>query len=294
MTDLTIAIGSTCSLPGELDHNLDQISWMARLAGAADADLLLTPEMSASGYGGYPEALATAEVAGDGPVFEALAAMATASDVAIAAGFVERDGARRHLSHYLVRPGGAFVVQRKHRVTPREHPLDPSVELFFDDTEEIGHVTPGDEEFTVFELAGVRTAIVICADLGVRDLNRVLDDQRVRLMLLPVAAGGRRDDMVTTADLASDGELERYIETARSHVFPTDAVRDCLRYGRAFAAVNMSGFDGRNLYHGGSGSVVDPSGSVEALIVGSSNLDRQVPRFAVGTVRIAPMNGAPR
>lgn len=286
MPDLTIAIGSTCSVPGDVEGNLAQIADMARRAGALGADLLLTPEMSASGYGGYPEVVATAEPAGEGPVHAGLAAMAEATGVTVTAGFVESSGDKRHLAHYVVRPDGGFVVQRKHRVTPLEHPLDPSVDLYFDDTEEIGHVPAGAEQITVFDVQGVRAAVVICADLGIRDLNDILARLGVQLLLLPVAAGGKRADKVVTADLQTDADVERYVDLVRSHFFPDGAVRDCIRYGRAFAAVNMSGFDGRELYHGGSGSVVDPSGSIEAFIAGNANLDRQVPRLAVGTVHV--------
>jgi hypothetical protein len=49
----------------------------------------------------------------------------------------------------------------------------------------------------------------------------------------------------------------------------------------------MTGFDGRKLYHGGSGSIVDPSGSVEALLPASNILGRERARLAVGTVSIA-------
>ncbi len=285
--ELTIAIGSTCSLPGDVTGNLAQIAELARLAGANQADLLLTPELSASGYGGYPEVLATAEPAGDGPIYAALSTMAARHGVTLLAGFVERSGDRRHLAHYAVRPSGDFVVQRKHRVTPLESPLDPSVELYFDDTEEIGHVPVGKDDFTVFEVSGVRCAVVICADLGVRGLDDILAAADVRLLLLPTAAGGKRDDKLTSADLRDPAGIDRYVEQVSAGFFPDNAVRSCLRHHRAFAAVNMCGFDGRELYHGGSGSVVDPSGSIEAFIAGTPNLDRQRPRFAAGTVHVS-------
>lgn len=286
MPELTIAIGSTCSVPGDLHGNLAQIAEFARRAAANGADLLLTPELSASGYGGYPEVLATAEPAGDGPVFTALAGLAGEHRLTVLAGFVERAGTKRYLAHYAVRPDATFVVQRKHRVTPLESPLDPSAELYYDDTEEIGHVPAGTATFEVFDVGGVRCAIVICADFGVRGLDDLLAAAGVRLLLLPVAAGGTRDDKVTTADLRTPAVLDRYVASAREHAFPEGAVRGCVEHGRAFAAVNMGGFDGRALYHGGSGSVVDPSGSVEAYVPGCLNLDRQRPRFAAGTVDI--------
>jgi predicted amidohydrolase len=287
MTDLTIAIGSTYSLPGDVEGNLEQIDTLARQAAALDADLLLTPEMSASGYGGYPDVIATAERAGDGPIYRAIAAMAAQYKLVILAGYVEADGPQRFLAHYAVWPDGHYVSQRKHRVTPLESPLDPSVELYFDDTEEIGHVPEGCSHFEVFDVAGVTAAIVICADLGVRGLDEILERLGVELLLLPTAAGGTREGSVSERELNDSARLADHVARATEHAFPAQAVTSSVRYRRAFAAVNMTGYDGRALYHGGSGSVVDPSGNVEAMLPGSPVLERQMPRLAVGTVHVA-------
>lgn len=286
MPELTIAIGSTYSMPGDVEGNLAQIAELARRASLQGADVLLTPEMSASGYGGYPEVLATAEIAGGGAVYRGLAALAAQYGLVILAGFVERDGDHRHLSHYAVWPDGHFAVQRKHRVTPLESPLDPSVELYYDDTEEIGHVPEGEARFEVLEIGGAHAAVVICADLGVRGLDDILERLGVDLLLLPTSAGGTREDAVSADEIADDEGLDRYVQRSMAHAFPSDAVRSSVRRRRAFAAVNMTGYDGRALYHGGSGSVVDASGSVEALLPGSPVLERQRPRLAVGTVHI--------
>lgn len=286
MTDLTIAIGSTYSRPGDVEGNLAQIADLARRAAAQEADVLLTPEMSASGYGGYPEVLATAEAAGAGPIYRALADIAATNELVVLAGFVELDGEHRYLAHYAVWPDGRFVVQRKHRVTPLESPLEPSVELYFDDTEEIGHVPAGESHFEVLDIGGAKAAVVICADLGVRGLDDILESQGVNLLLLPTAAGGTRAGALTVDELGDETALGAYVARAAAHAFPADAVRSSVRRHRAFAAVNMTGYDGRALYHGGSGSVVDPSGNVEALLPGSPVLERQRPRLAVGTVHI--------
>ena len=286
MTELTIAIGSTHSIPGDVVGNLGQIEKLAIGAAANGAALLLTPELSASGYGGYPEVLAAAERAGSGPIFDKLAALAQQHKIAMLAGFVEEDEGHRFLAHYVVWPDGRFLIQRKHRVTPLESPLEPSVELYFDDTEEIGHVPQGCSRFEVFEIGGARAAVVICADYGVRGLDEILASAGVNLMLLPTAAGGKRENSVTVADLLNSEKLESHIARASAHAFPQDAVRKCVTQRRAFAAVNMTGFDGRSLYHGGSGSIVDPSGSVEALLPSSTIIGRERARLAVGTVTI--------
>ena len=75
MKALHLAIASTTSKPGAVADNLRQIAGLAERAGHDGVDLLLTPELSASGYGPYPEVLATAEPAGNGPIFQALARM---------------------------------------------------------------------------------------------------------------------------------------------------------------------------------------------------------------------------
>src|SRR5438309_533175 len=117
MKNIHIAIGSTLSRPGNVRANLSEIAEFAKRGQDVGVDVLLTPELSASGYGPYPEVLATAEKAGAGPIYETLAAVARATSVVICAGFVEASGDKKYLAHYAVFPAGNFVVQRKHRVT---------------------------------------------------------------------------------------------------------------------------------------------------------------------------------
>ena len=104
------------------DGNLAQIGGLARQAGQAGCDLLLTPELSATGYGGYAEVLALAEPAGDGPVSRPCATWPGKTGWSLLAGFVEAAGEKRYLAHYAVLPRRGFYVQRKHRVTPARKP----------------------------------------------------------------------------------------------------------------------------------------------------------------------------
>ncbi|HEY8665825.1 MAG TPA: carbon-nitrogen hydrolase family protein, partial [Tepidisphaeraceae bacterium] len=126
-----VGILSTCSKPADVDGNLDQIASFARQASADGVDILLTPEMSATGYGPYEDVLALAEIAGQGPIFRRLAEIAKETNVVITAGFVEQgpQPAIRYLSHYVVWPDGQFIAQRKNRATLAEKPLCPGVEL---------------------------------------------------------------------------------------------------------------------------------------------------------------------
>lgn len=277
---LTIGIASLTARPGDRAYNLAQITWAAQHAVRSGCDLLLTPEMSATGYGGYPEIVACAERAGDGPIYEHLAALAQRTGVVMTAGFVEDASPMRYLSHYVVYPDGSFVVQRKNRVTPREYPLDPAVSLFFDDTEEIGHVVADQAYWQFFHVKGVRCGIVICADLGVKQLHDYFVSQGIELMLLPTGAGGTRAERMTTAEIVTAHGMDRYMHEMRAACFPGDGIKECITYRRALAAVNMCGYDGKHFYHGGQGSIIDKFGDVHALIPGIANLDRQQSRFA--------------
>ncbi|WP_308635439.1 carbon-nitrogen hydrolase family protein [Paenibacillus silvisoli] len=274
------AIGSTCSKPGFLDGNLAQIAEMAKRAEWNGCHLLVTPEMSATGYGGYPEALSLAEAPGEGQIYESLARMASATGVVVTAGYVENNGGRLHIAHYAVYPDGRFVSQRKHRVTPAEVPLEPGVTLFYDDTEEIGHVPPGQERFLTFTIHDVQCAIVICADLGIRDLNAILRRSGVELVMLPVGAGGERSQRLSAAELETDEGIRNYKEMLQRNSFPHNGAIECLRNKRAMLAVNMGGFDGRSRYHGGSGSIVSARGEVLAYLPDQPIIDYQQPSFA--------------
>lgn len=283
---LHVAIASTTSKPGQVAANLDQIEGFARQAAQDGADLLLTPEMSASGYGPYPENLATAEPAGDGLVYRRLHQIASQTGVTVLAGFVEAAGKKRHLAHYAVYPDGHFEVQRKHRVTLAERPLDPGVELIPPDYEHNPPADPADPgqpkelAFNIFEIKGVKCAIAICFDGGIEGLWPHLASRGVELLLGPSGAGGRRDQRVDAEELKTEAGREKYAEWLEMTFFPgRRTIMNCLRFGMAHAAVNLAGFDGQRMYHIGHGTIVTATGEVPALIHGLPNLDRLRPMY---------------
>ena len=279
-----IAIASTTSRPGAVAGNLRQIADFAAQAGCDGADLLLTPELSASGYGSYPEVIATAEPAGSGPVFHELAKIAQTNRLVVCAGFVEASGDKRYLAHYIVYPDGNFVVQRKNRVMLTERPLDPSGELIPPDP---GHPSedPADSgqpripQFTVFEIKGVKCALSICADCGIAGLDDLLSELGVEFLLVPTGAGGQRKDRVITGELRTEEGRQKYLSILEKVFFPGASVIACIKYRRALAAVNLCGYDGQRHYHVGHGSIITPMGEVAALIHGLPNLDRQRPMY---------------
>jgi len=289
MKPLHIAIASTTSKPGAVADNLRQIVGFAEQAGRDGADLLLTPELSASGYGPYPEVLATAEPAGEGPIFDALTRISRASGVVVCAGFVEACGDKCHLAHYAVFPDGRFVVQRKHRVMLTERPLDPAGELIPSDSTNPSNdpADPGQPrcpQFSFFEVKGVRCAIAICSDSGITGLDDLLEEEGVEVLLVPVGAGGDRKDRVDTGEMKTAAGRQKYLHWLERVFFPGKSVIDCIERRRALVAVNLCGYDGRKHHHLGHGMIITPMGEVPAFFHGLPNLDRQRPMYAHAVV----------
>ena len=136
----------------------------------------------------------------------------------------------------------------------------------------------------VFAVEGVQTAVLICMDLNLPGVQEYLAGRGVELLICPVGAGGRKEDYVTSKDLVTTEGRAKYLARMKTSFFPGAGLTDCIRYRRALAVVNQCGFDGRDLTHMGSGSVMSPMGEVKAFLHGLPNLDRQVPSFAAGTV----------
>lgn len=272
---LKIATACTYSLPGDVVGNLKKIGKMAAAAAEGGCRYILTPELSACGYGNYGEVLRSAECAGDGVIYAGLCTIAARYGIAVSAGFAEKEGDKTYISHYTVFPDGSFRVSRKHRVTPNESSFSPSVPLRYDGTEPIGQVPEGKEKFTLIDLFGVPAVIVICADWGIKNLMRKLYRLGAKLVLLPTGAGGKLEERYTLADLKNKNNAalrERYLADLRK-VAPDRIVLDCIDYGMAFACCNLTGFDGRKHYHCGSSKIIGADGQLlscqpESLFVG--------------------------
>ncbi len=272
---LHLGIACTFSLPGKTLQNLEQIGGFARQAAADGVDLLLTPELSACGYGAYPDVLATAEIAGEGPISEALLSLAAETNVVIAAGFAEQD---EHLdaiyiAHLIAYPDGSFVTQRKQNVKPGEAPfhsfrLEP-------------HLKP-------FQVRDVTCGLLICADSGLARRREMLREAKADIFLLPSGAGGIRENRVSDEALRTPEGRKDYERILKTVFWPGDFVMESLEEGRCTALVNLTGFDGRTYYHCGHGCIIDAMGEVVAFFPGQPNLDRQRPAYAHARLSFEP------
>jgi predicted amidohydrolase len=135
-----------CPAFGQVEANREAA---CRMVAAADAALLVLPELCLSGYQfrDRQEALALSEPA-DGPTAAALTPLCRRDGKHVVLGLAERDGGRLYNSAILVGPGGLLGVYRK-------------AHLFWDEPD---WFEPGDSGFRVWDIGACRLGLMICFD----------------------------------------------------------------------------------------------------------------------------------
>lgn len=193
------------------------------LAGAAavGARLLVAPEVFFPGYnsGAIP---ALAQPRG-GDWHQALSAMCRAAGCGLVVGYAERDGASVYNSAVAFDAAGHEVGH--YRKTQLFGPREKAI------------FAPG-EALSVFEVEGIRAAILICYDVEFAPLLRQLAEQGVKLLLVPTA------------------NPEPNIHVSRL-VVPAHAIN----HGLTIAYANYCGVEGDIAYCGGS-TIVAPDAAV--------------------------------
>lgn len=115
----------------------------------SDADLLVLPELTTSGYY-YPDTETAVSLSEPvpGPTTESIAEAASESGITVIVGIPERVESTLYNSAVMVGAEGVLGVYRK-------------VHLF---NEEKLHFSPGEEGFPLFELNGVKIGMLVCFD----------------------------------------------------------------------------------------------------------------------------------
>lgn len=142
---------------GEVKRNLDSV---AQRLERADCDLMVLPELFASGYQfvASDEVAQLAESIPDGPTTQRLLEVARARRMLIVGGLPERGVDGHYNSAVLVGPDGIVGVYRKSH-------------LFFEETI---WFRPGDTGFQVWEVDGVKIGLMICFDWYYPEAARTL------------------------------------------------------------------------------------------------------------------------
>lgn len=142
---------------GEVKRNLDTVT--EKLA-AAESDLLVLPELFASGYQfvSEREVEQLAEVVPGGPTTTRLIEIARERRMVLAAGLPERADGRCYNSAVLVGPEGVIGLYRK-------------AHLFYEETR---YFSPGDTGFRVWNVGGVKLGLMVCFDWIYPEAARML------------------------------------------------------------------------------------------------------------------------
>lgn len=154
----TLGFGQYLPVFGERETNFRTIERI--VAQGAEADLLVLPELGATGYEfrDREEVASLAETFGTGPTSDLLRALAARYSVTLVLGYPERDGERFYNSCMLATPDGSLYNYRKIHLFSRE------TELF----------APGDDPPPVIETPAGRVGLMICFDWFFPETARLL------------------------------------------------------------------------------------------------------------------------
>lgn len=152
-------VGFIQSLPafGEIKKNVDNA---VKRIEAAEADLIVLPELFSSGYQftSKSEALKYSEEVSSGYGPARLIEAAKQKKVYIVAGFAERSGRKAYNSSMLVGPKGVIGVYRK-------------AHLFWNEKKIF---SPGDTPLEVYDIGKARVGMMICFDWVFPEVSRTL------------------------------------------------------------------------------------------------------------------------
>ncbi|MGE0644139.1 MAG: nitrilase-related carbon-nitrogen hydrolase [Nitrospira sp.] len=153
---------------GEVVANLDAVT--AKLE-QADADLIVLPELFASGYQfvSPEEALRLAEPVPDGVTVRRLSDLAKRRKMYLVAGLPERSGTRCYNSAVVVGPSGFLGCYRK-------------THLFSEETQ---YFSPGDSGFHVWDIGPAKIGVMICFDWYYPEAARTLALQGADILCHP-------------------------------------------------------------------------------------------------------------
>jgi predicted amidohydrolase len=153
---------------GDVAANLDAVT--AKLE-QADADLIVLPELFASGYQfvSQEEAQRLAEPVPDGGTVRRLSELAKRRKMHLVAGLPERSGARCYNSAVVVGPCGFLGCYRK-------------THLFYEETQ---FFSPGDSGFHVWDIGPAKIGVMICFDWYYPEAARTLALQGADILCHP-------------------------------------------------------------------------------------------------------------
>jgi len=264
LKSIRVAIAQPYTKLGDVQGNLAQVLDLAAQAAAGNCDIVLYPEVALHGYSIPPHVLAAA-ITDDGPEVKTLLEHADRLDTTLAVGAFEKDreSGDIYITQFIARPGGELIVQRKAG----------------------GHEKPGIARApfgpVMFEIKGVRCAVVICIDCKHPELREYLVKNGCNIELVPVGGGGAYGRF--HYEDIDDPERNKAYEEAMEHsCFPRDGVlRDRYQVQMALACCNLAtGDDGHDYFQQGHSMLIDSDGSLLVIIPGTHIQEQFRPKIA--------------
>lgn len=170
-----LAVGQS---PANLSTPHERLDWLREvlpMVVARQSDLLLLPELFATGYNIGDQISERAETA-DGPTAQAIAELAKVHSVAIHYGFAEKDQSHIYNAAQCFGPDGAKLGGHRKLAIPPGFETD--------------HFTRG-RGCTLFNYRGIRIATLICYDAEFPETARYVASMGAELILVPTALGSQ-------------------------------------------------------------------------------------------------------
>jgi predicted amidohydrolase len=243
---MIIAVLQMQPCPAAPDPNLARIRAAATAASAFGARLLVTPELSLTGYAIGDDLAALAEPA-DGPLVTQLQAVARDTGLHLVAGFPELDGTTVYNSVVLAHAGGISVYRKCHLFGPGER----------------AHFAPSSQPCTLVDIAGLRTGLLICYDIEFPEMARGLALAGAELIVVPTALPASPGQQRVSEVLVPSRALENHVFVAYAGLCGTER-------GMQHAGCSVIvGPDGADLARAGSGEAllmarIDPAARAAA------------------------------
>lgn len=195
---MRVALLQARGTPGDVQENLEAVRRAAGDAAAAGAGLLVTPEAFLTGYD-IGDVLRDLAEPPDGPGISAVSEAAAASGVAIACGWVERDGdAIRNSATLFDRAGRAVLTHRKAHLYG---PVDAGTFL-------------AGSELGVVDLDGVCVGLLVCFDVEFPEAVRALALAGAQLVAVPTSLMAPYDVVARTIVPARAAENQLFVAYA--------------------------------------------------------------------------------
>lgn len=202
MSSLRLALHQgPAGVPRTVEDALAALDGAARAAAAEGARLLVTPELSLTGYALGDRVAERAEPA-DGPAARTVARIAAAHRIAVVYGYPERDpdGGGLYNSAALVGPDGNVLAGYRKTHLYGEY--------------ETRHFAPGGRLVVQADLEGVRIGLLICYDVEFPEAVRAHAVAGTELLVVPTALMRPYDVVAETVLPARAWESQLYVAYA--------------------------------------------------------------------------------